>query len=212
MGRTELSEKERNRRINIILEASKRVFLEKGYFKTTMSDIAAESGLSRRTIYLYFQNKDDLSYEIVLKAFSTLKDHILAVSETDKYGYDRLLDIKGAYIEYYHSRFSDLIFTMYFDFKINTQILEAKQIKECFHFIIQIIKIIEDCLIAGIKDGSIRDSIRDIRRFSITTINIIHATMQKLAIRADILKSISNYSSEELIEEMFDIFFHSIKA
>lgn len=212
MPRTELSEKERERRVQVILDATKNVFLKKGYFKTTMLDIAEESGLSRRTIYLYFSNKDDLTYEIIVNAFTHLRDLILDVSKSDKSGYERLLDIKGVYIGYYNNQFANVVFTMYFDFKLNTQIIEDRQIKECFNLISEIVDIIESCVIIGINDGSIRDNIADTRKISIAAINIIHATIQKLAVRAEIIEAVTSYSSKELIDEMFDIFFQSIKS
>lgn len=211
MGRTELSPLERERRLNIILEASKKVFITKGYFNATMGDIASESALSRRTIYLYFKNKDDLTYEIVYRAFTSLKKMVLEASETNKSGYDRLIDIKDGYIDYFNNNFADLTFTMFFDFKINTNNIEDGQIKECFFIISKVVIIIKNCLDIGIKDGSIRNNIKDTKRTSIAAINIIHATMQKLAIRKDIIEITAQYSSNELIDEMFDLFFQSIK-
>lgn len=212
MGRTELTSKERDRRLNIILDAAKIVFLKKGYFKTTMADIALESGISRRTIYLYFKNKDELSYEIIYNAFIYLKGHILEISKTEKSGYERLLDIKDAYLNYYKTRFADLVFTLFFDFKINTKILEDSQLKECFIIIGEIVDILENCLIAGMKDGSIRSDIKDTKLISIASLNVIHATMQKLAVRADVIETVTEYSSENLIDEMFGLFFKAIIA
>lgn len=43
-----------------ILEAAVRVFARKGFFRSRVSEIAAEAGVADGTIYLYFQNKDDI--------------------------------------------------------------------------------------------------------------------------------------------------------
>lgn len=43
-----------------ILQAAKRVFKRKGYEAASMSDIVAESGLSRGGVYWYFTDKEDL--------------------------------------------------------------------------------------------------------------------------------------------------------
>ncbi|WP_236575772.1 TetR family transcriptional regulator [Paenibacillus sp. USDA918EY] len=43
-----------------ILEAAKRVFIEKGYGAATLKDIVEETGMSRGWIYLYFQSKDEI--------------------------------------------------------------------------------------------------------------------------------------------------------
>ncbi len=43
-----------------ILEAARRVFVEKGYDNATMNDIAAAADVSAGSIYRYFENKRDL--------------------------------------------------------------------------------------------------------------------------------------------------------
>ncbi|MFP3897036.1 MAG: TetR/AcrR family transcriptional regulator [Anaerolineales bacterium] len=52
----ELSEKRRAQ----VHEAALACFSDKGYYQTTMDDIAAASGLSKGTLYLYFEGKKDL--------------------------------------------------------------------------------------------------------------------------------------------------------
>jgi AcrR family transcriptional regulator len=43
-----------------IIQAAMACFSRKGYTNTTMDDIVAESGLSKGTLYWYFDSKDDL--------------------------------------------------------------------------------------------------------------------------------------------------------
>jgi len=43
-----------------IIEAALACFTRKGYVHTTMDDIAAESGLSKGSIYWYFKSKDEI--------------------------------------------------------------------------------------------------------------------------------------------------------
>lgn len=49
--------KERRRQI---LDAARRVFSQKGFDATNVSDVAAATGVSQGTIYHYFDSKDDL--------------------------------------------------------------------------------------------------------------------------------------------------------
>lgn len=44
----------------MILEASIRVIAKNGYYKSTISSIAKDAGVADGTIYLYFNNKEDL--------------------------------------------------------------------------------------------------------------------------------------------------------
>ena len=43
-----------------ILRAARDAFSEKGYHETRMEDIAKKVGVSKRTLYLYFENKEEL--------------------------------------------------------------------------------------------------------------------------------------------------------
>ena len=55
-----LDELRANLRRTQILEASIRVFAEKGYHRATTKDIARAAGVAEGTIYLYFKNKSEL--------------------------------------------------------------------------------------------------------------------------------------------------------
>ncbi|RLB44188.1 MAG: TetR family transcriptional regulator [Deltaproteobacteria bacterium] len=43
-----------------IIEAATKVFAEKGFFQSRVADIAREAGVADGTIYIYFENKDDI--------------------------------------------------------------------------------------------------------------------------------------------------------
>lgn len=50
-----------------LLKAAHQCFLAKGIQKTTMHDIAVEAGLTRRTIYHHFKNKDDILLAVIMQ-------------------------------------------------------------------------------------------------------------------------------------------------
>ncbi|GMV44246.1 MAG: hypothetical protein AMXMBFR64_59620 [Myxococcales bacterium] len=47
-----------------IVDAAIKVFAEKGFFTARVSEIAREAGVADGTIYLYFENKDDLLIQV----------------------------------------------------------------------------------------------------------------------------------------------------
>ncbi len=53
-------EKIRDQKKNDILSAAKKLFKKYGVKKTTMRDIASEAGLAVGTLYLHFQNRDEV--------------------------------------------------------------------------------------------------------------------------------------------------------
>ncbi|MDR0394929.1 MAG: TetR/AcrR family transcriptional regulator [Tannerella sp.] len=50
----------------LLIDAARRVFARKGIERTTMNDIAIASRKGRRTLYMYFKNKEDI-FSIVIK-------------------------------------------------------------------------------------------------------------------------------------------------
>jgi TetR/AcrR family acrAB operon transcriptional repressor len=71
---------------NQILTAAADVIIRLGYDKTTMSDIADEAGLSRRTIYLYFKGKDELFEELLYREYLQYAQIWLEKIEADPRG------------------------------------------------------------------------------------------------------------------------------
>jgi len=56
-----------------ILQAAQEVISDKGYFETRMEDIAQKVGVSKRTLYLYFKDKEDLFRAMSAEAPSEIK-------------------------------------------------------------------------------------------------------------------------------------------
>lgn len=59
-----------------ILLAAEQVFYKKGFSATTIEDLSKASNYSRRTIYTYFENKEDILYNVILKGLTTLHHHL----------------------------------------------------------------------------------------------------------------------------------------
>ncbi|MCP4113983.1 MAG: TetR/AcrR family transcriptional regulator [Desulfobacteraceae bacterium] len=57
--------KERSDKYYSMLNAAGIVFARLGFYKATISQIAAEAGVADGTIYLYFKNKDDILYQFM---------------------------------------------------------------------------------------------------------------------------------------------------
>lgn len=49
----------------ILLQAAKRVFIDKGYTRATMQDIMDEAGVSRGALYAYFENIEHVYIELL---------------------------------------------------------------------------------------------------------------------------------------------------
>jgi AcrR family transcriptional regulator len=57
-----------------IINATRKVFAEKGYHDATMDDVAKEIGVSKGALYSYFKSKEEILKEISLQNHQTLRD------------------------------------------------------------------------------------------------------------------------------------------
>jgi AcrR family transcriptional regulator len=66
-----------------ILNVAKRLFAIKGIGKTTMIDVAHESGLGRRTLYMYYKTRDDLYRAVVKSEIELIVSQLQDVMKTN---------------------------------------------------------------------------------------------------------------------------------
>ncbi|MDD1502786.1 TetR family transcriptional regulator [Lysinibacillus sp. CNPSo 3705] len=60
-----VSEEYKKEREKELIEAAKKVFIEKGFVRTTMQDIMDEAGISRGALYSYFDNINHVFIEVL---------------------------------------------------------------------------------------------------------------------------------------------------
>jgi len=58
-------QKNKSEKYHKILNSAGAVFAEHGFYKATISQVAAEAGVADGTLYLYFKNKDDILYQFI---------------------------------------------------------------------------------------------------------------------------------------------------
>ena len=76
---------ERLQRQNRIADIAQEIFFEKGYEQTTIIEIANAAGYSKRSIYLYFKDKEEVFLAVALRGLSILHDTIhMACLEFEK--------------------------------------------------------------------------------------------------------------------------------
>ncbi|HEY0302962.1 MAG TPA: TetR family transcriptional regulator [Rhizomicrobium sp.] len=63
-----------------IIEAALKLFVKRGFDGTTLDDIAADAGISRRTFFHYFESKEDLAFAWL---DSSTDDIVAAVGRED---------------------------------------------------------------------------------------------------------------------------------
>jgi AcrR family transcriptional regulator len=106
-------QREKEEMRELILDASRSIFLEKGYHQTSIRNIAEKIEYSPGTIYLYFKEKDDIFHALHEEGFRRL----VAQMETLQFvsdPFERLKAMGRIYMDFAKNNkdFYDLMFIM----------------------------------------------------------------------------------------------------
>lgn len=102
MGVLERKEREKEQRRKQILEASEKLFLQKGYDNVTMDEIARECELSKGTLYLYYKSKEELFCVLLIKCMDVLIHMFKEGIEGKKSIVEKMQAIGVKYLEFYY--------------------------------------------------------------------------------------------------------------
>jgi AcrR family transcriptional regulator len=97
VGRRELGKVKRR---NDILNAAEKLFFLRGYDNVSLNEIAKEANLGRSTVYLYFENKEELFFAIVLYGTQILHEMVKKGTNGVKTSLKRLAAFRKAYYEF----------------------------------------------------------------------------------------------------------------
>ena len=78
-----------------ILQKANDMFLTLGYKSVTMDDIAAELGISKKTIYQHFANKNELVEESALHLFEQIATGVDQIIAQDYNSIDEMFMIRN---------------------------------------------------------------------------------------------------------------------
>jgi AcrR family transcriptional regulator len=66
-----------------IIRTACRLFAKKGYYSTTMPDIAQDLGMSVGNLYNYFESKEELAREVMLTVSRWVAERLRSINEED---------------------------------------------------------------------------------------------------------------------------------
>jgi len=214
MGITERKEKEHLIRKNYMINAAKNIFLKKGFESSTMDDIAKEAEFTKKTIYSYFKNKEELYYEIMLLGYKALNNmYDKTIRENIKMSeIEKIKKLGHTFVEFsrtypvYYKAISDYE-NKDFDFQVEDS---NSLINECYIAGEYSFKIINTCIINGMEKGEILNDTDPVVVF----IMLWSAMLGFIGVinkKEKYINSYHNKNIKELMEDGFELLLRSIR-
>lgn len=151
-------EKERLAREEEIISVAETVFIDNGYEKASMEKIASKAGFTRRTVYQYFLNKEDLYYAVVLRGFRKLYEYFMGATGNCLTGFDKLYQAGLAYYRFFRDHPGTFHLMNYIGF-VKREDSQQPKYRAFMEFNEKMFREFGVIIENGIKDGSIRSNL-----------------------------------------------------
>ena len=145
--------KSKENRKNTILTAARRLFFDRGFKSVTVDNIAAKAEVSKGSIYLCFESKEEIYAQILISDNIALYERIKNFSHTEASAAQLLLEFARIYVDYFLNDNELFRILMTFMMQTNQMNLVEKQKDELIRSTNQNIKIISEIIQKGIDSG-----------------------------------------------------------
>jgi AcrR family transcriptional regulator len=192
-------ERQISRNRTMILRSAREIFHKRGFYGTTMEDIALHSGFDRRTIYNHFKNKEDIFAALISGILSDIEIVFDEASQEPANSLDRLknllLRLLDLYIENAH-----LLNIFMSDYE-TSEIKKRRHVSAYTLKNISSYKKIESCLVDMIRSAQADGFIVDMHPY------ILAGVLNELILRSVIVlhNHRGSIRKKDLIRDIFEI-------
>lgn len=203
-------EKERLAHEADIVMAAEKIFSLKGFEDASMDEIAKEAQFTRRTVYQYFANKEDLYFAVVLKGFKMLFSYLQASSSAEGTGYDKVRQAGFFYYRFYKDH-PELFRLMNYIGHIRTKTETSPKYSDFIQFDDKLfqamIKVIEE----GQADGSVKKDL-NAAQGAYSLIFVLTGFLYELSISGKTYTNHFMLDEEVFVLATLDLIYQSIRA
>lgn len=213
MGAEERKEKEKYIRRNDIIEAAERVFFTKGFKESTMDDVAREAEFSKRTLYVYFNSKEQLYFEIMIRGYKLLLSQLQEGMQKEciKNAVDKIRQIADTLYQF------DLEHTEYFNAIMEYENTDTdfqsgipdKSREACYEIGEEILGFLTTALKEGIRDKLIKPEL-DILKTALVLWSCMLGVFHTAKKKEKYIRNYHKVTPRELITEAFDLLMQTI--
>jgi len=208
----ERQRKKKSLRQEQLINSAENIFMANGYENTTLEMIADEVGYTKRTLYRYFKDKEDIFSAVVLRARTILLDMLKLSADCEETGFNKLLSMANAYREYFNEHPRYFEFTRIFETHVYYSHSPAKP-KEVGPFAVKcdevnnrILDLLKDVIETGIDDETLK-------KVDVSSLNLVFilwgasfGMLQLICMRQNHPEDAYSTSGDELYDDYIKLF------
>ncbi len=187
------------------------LFLEKGIGATSMDDIARAAGYSKATLYVYFENKEEI---VSLLALDSMKKLCACISralrqeKSTKAKYDLICQELVRYQEEFPFYFQMTLEKLNFTFENEKYFPEEK---ETFQVGEEINQMMEEFLVSGMEKGDLRGDM-EVQPAFFSCWGMLSGLIQFAASKKEYMESAMGLSKEQFLQYGFQMIYHAVSG
>ena len=192
-----------------IVSAASTLFMERGIAATSMDDIAKAAGYSKATLYVYFENKEEIVGILVLNSMKKLYDYIssaLIQHKTTKARYDFICRGLVQYQEEFPFYFKMVLDKININFESKEYLPEER---ETYQIGEEINEKIKTFLLSGMEKGDLRNDL-DIMPAIFNFWGMLSGIIQLATNKEEYIKKSIGLSKIKFLEYGFSLVYRSI--
>lgn len=185
----------------LILQAALKVFARKGFFHSRVNEIANQAGVADGTIYLYFNNKDDILISLFEEEMQKYIDHVEAALDPVDHPLDKIRELIRTHLTMVDSN-PDAADIMQVEVRQSAKFMKEYRNEKFAYYLGIMVRIIAE----GQERGLVRPDVRPE-----TTARILFGALDEMA-RYRVLSTKRKFNLEEATKQIGDIFIAGLAA
>ncbi|QVK20119.1 TetR/AcrR family transcriptional regulator [Mycoplasmatota bacterium] len=208
MNNLSRKERERLQRETEIINSAEKIFARDGFEHASMNEIAKEAEFSKRTLYQYFEDKNDLYLTVALRLYNNMYRYFSNLNSEYDSGLEKIKANFFAYYRFYKKNESN--FRIIYDIGNVRQKTENPKIMEFLKIDKLIFEDLLNLVIEGQQDGSISKEL-DVRLTTSSLIFLLTGFLNQLTITGDNYSKHSNMTIDDLSSYVFGLLYSAMK-
>ncbi len=196
----------------VILDAARKLFIRDGIERVGITDIAAEAGLTRATLYQYFANKEEIAWALARSIFEQARDRGLEqrLAEAST-GYEAIERLFTSFIDEFLHDPDQITFMAQFDY-MYARYWPVERLLELETLVVpDMVTFLADLIRRGIADGSLRSDLDPTVTLH-ALINALVAVQRRFAFLGSKVEAEYGQSTERMLREVCRILLLGLKA